>query len=312
MNIDKYKDKQTVAEYTSYLTLEMSASKNTKDAYLEDLSKLLDHATPLGFEPENITKEEIEDFLIDLSELGISARSQARIISGIKSFFKFLVLNDKIDVDPSELIESPQIGKHLPEVLSLQEIDAIEDAIDLSEQLGHRNKAIIEVLYSCGLRVSELLGLKISDIYLDEQFINVIGKGDKQRLVPISPSALKEIKLWLDTRRLIDVKKGNEDYVFLNKRGTKLSRVMVFYIVKELAEKAGVQKNISPHTFRHSFATHLLEGGANLRDIQEMLGHSSILTTEIYTHLDMNLLRDNILLYHPMNNKGKRNENEEQ
>lgn len=305
MNIDKYRDLQEVKDFISFLSLEIGVSNNTRDAYLEDLSKLLDYTTPLGVQPKDVTKEQLEDFLIDLSDIGISPRSRARIISGIKSFYKFLLTSDQIENDPTELLETPQIGKHLPEVLSVEEINAMEVAIDLSEPMGHRNKAMIEVLYSCGLRVSEMLNLKISDIYVDEQYITVIGKGDKQRLVPIAESALKQINLWLEARADIKIKKGNEDYIFLNRYGGRLTRVMAFYVIKDLAQKAEVQKNISPHTLRHSFATHLLEGGANLRDIQEMLGHSSILTTEIYTHLDINLLRDNILLHHPIYSKKK-------
>lgn len=301
MKIDAYSQLPIIKEYNSYLRLERSLSDNTRLAYLEDLAKLLDYIQPLGTDPTAAQRELLEDFLVDLSDLGITPRSRARIISGIKAFYNFLVMTDKREDDPTELLEMPQIGRHLPEVLSIEEIDAMEAAIDLSQPQGHRNKAIMETLYSCGLRVSEMLSLKISDIYFTEQYITVIGKGNKQRLVPISASAIKHINFWLEDRDNLNIKKGCEDYLFLNRRGGQLSRVMVFNIIKDLAERAGVQKNISPHTLRHSFATHLLEGGANLRDIQEMLGHKSILTTEIYTHIDQNMLRQAIERFHPCN-----------
>lgn len=301
MKIDAYSQLPIIKEYNSYLRLERSLSDNTRLAYLEDLAKLLDYIQPLGTDPTAAQRELLEDFLVDLSDLGITPRSRARIISGIKAFYNFLVMTDKREDDPTELLEMPQIGRHLPEVLSIEEIDAMEAAIDLSQPQGHRNMAIMETLYSCGLRVSEMLSLKISDIYFTEQYITVIGKGNKQRLVPISASAIKHINFWLEDRDNLNIKKGCEDYLFLNRRGGQLSRVMVFNIIKDLAERAGVQKNISPHTLRHSFATHLLEGGANLRDIQEMLGHKSILTTEIYTHIDQNMLRQAIERFHPCN-----------
>lgn len=237
-------------------------------------------------------------------DLGLSARSQARIISGVKQFFVFLLIEDIIQDDPSELLEMPKIGRKLPEVLTVEEIDALQNAIDLSKAEGHRNKAILETLYSCGLRVSELVNLKYSDLYLDEGFIRVIGKGNKERLVPVSNSVAKEIQLYeKSTRNHLNIKPGNEHFVFLNRRGAQLTRVMIFTIIKELADIAQIKKNISPHTFRHSFATHLIEGGANLRAIQEMLGHESITTTEIYTHLDQRFLRDAIINFHPRNRK---------
>lgn len=303
MKIDAYITQPLIKEYNTYIRLERSLSDNTRMAYLEDLAKLMDYLQRGNIQVIDVQRHQLEEFLIDLSDVGITPRSRARIISGIKAFFNFLVMTDKRKDDPTELLEMPQIGKHLPEVLSLEEIDAMESSIDLSQPQGHRNKAIMEVLYSCGLRVSELLNLQISNIYFDEQYITVIGKGNKQRLVPISTSAIKHINYWLEDRDKLNIKKGCEDFLFLNRRGGRLSRIMVFNIIKELAEKAGVQKTISPHTLRHSFATHLLEGGANLRDIQEMLGHKSILTTEIYTHIDQNMLRSAIEQFHPFNKK---------
>ena len=292
MKIDAYIKQPIIKEYDTYLRLERSLSDNTRSAYLEDLAKLLGYLEGTNIDIQEVRREQLEDFLIDLSDVGITPRSRARIISGIKSFYQFLLMTDKREDDPTELLEMPQIGKHLPEVLSIEEIDALESKIDLSQPQGHRNKAIIEVLYSCGLRVSEMLNLKISDIFFDEHFITVVGKGNKQRLVPISQSAIKYINFWLEDRDKLNIKKGCEDFVFLNHRGGQLSRIMVFNIIKDLAAKAEINKTISPHTLRHSFATHLLEGGANLRDIQEMLGHKSILTTEIYTHIGQNHLRD--------------------
>ena len=237
-----------------------------------------------------------------ISELGISARSQARIISGIRNFFYFLLMENEIKDDPSELLELPKIGKKLPEVLSLEEINDLMEGIDMSKKESHRNRAILETLYSCGLRVSELVNLKITNLYFDEGFIRVIGKGNKERLVPVSPTVEKEIALYRDhIRRHQDIKTGHEDFVFLNRRGAQLTRVMIFTIIKDLAEAVGIKKNISPHTFRHSFATHMVERGANLRAIQEMLGHESITTTEIYTHLSDDFLKDAIISYHPRN-----------
>lgn len=305
MNADKYLTDKIVSKYRSYLLLERSYSNHTEVSYLDDLSKFLDYLSEANISYLEVTLDILRDFLIELNELGIAPRSIARIISGIRSFYKFLLLEDVLKDDPTELLESPKLARKLPEVLTLPEIDAIIDGIDVSDDLGQRNRAMLETLYSCGLRVSELVNLRISNIYMNEQFLSVIGKGNKQRLVPISPKAIKEIRLWMEYRSNMEIKKGHEDFLFLNRRGAQLTRVMVFYIVKEAAKSAGVNKEISPHTFRHSFATHLLEGGANLRAIQEMLGHESILTTEIYTHVDTQRLREEILICHPRNKRGK-------
>lgn len=289
-----------VRDYEQYLIVERSLSGNTKDAYLEDLAKLLSYFATENIEAENATLTDLECFVTSLVELGISARSQARIISGIKSFYKFLILEDAIPDDPTELLECPSLGRHLPEVLSIEEIDAIEAQIDTSTPTGRRNLAIVEMLYSCGLRVSELSNLKISNLALDQEFISVFGKGDKQRLVPIGEGSIDIVKDWINDRMEMDnVKDSERDYLFLSNRGKHISRITIFVLIKDLAEKAGITKNISPHTFRHSFATHLLEGGADLRSIQEMLGHESILTTEIYTHINVDHLRDQIMQYHP-------------
>lgn len=300
MNIDKFRNLPMVRDYEQYLIVERSLSGNTKDAYLEDLAKLLSYFATENIEAENATLTDLECFVTSLVELGISARSQARIISGIKSFYKFLILEDAIPDDPTELLECPSLGRHLPEVLSIEEIDAIEAQIDTSTPAGRRNLAIIEMLYSCGLRVSELSNLKISNLALDQEFISVFGKGDKQRLVPIGEGSIEIVKDWINDRMEMDnVKDSERDYLFLSNRGKHISRITIFVLIKDLAEKAGITKNISPHTFRHSFATHLLEGGADLRSIQEMLGHESILTTEIYTHINVDHLRDQIMQYHP-------------
>ncbi|MDR1729290.1 MAG: site-specific tyrosine recombinase XerD [Prevotellaceae bacterium] len=301
MNIEPYLKDPVIRSYQIYLKLERSLSGNTVDAYLEDVSKLLGYFGERGIKYPGATLEQLQDFLVELCGLGISSRSQARIVSGVKAFYKFLLLENILKEDPTELLESPKTGQKLPEVLSLDEIEAILSSIDLSTPQGHRNRAMLEVLYSCGLRVSELTNLLISNLYLKDEFLSVIGKGNKQRLVPMSPAAVREIHFWMQDRNRMEIKKGNEDFLFLNRRGTKLSRIMIFNIIKEQAVAAGITKNISPHTFRHSFATHLLEGGANLRAIQEMLGHESILTTEIYTHIDMNLLRSEIIRFHPRN-----------
>ena len=271
-------------KYRQYLKLERSLSGNTIDAYLTDLDKLLAYLTLEGIGITDVTLQDLENFSAGLHDIGIHPRSQARILSGIRSFFRFLTLDDYIRQDPSELLESPQIGKHLPDVLTVEEIDALIGAIDETTPEGQRNRAILETLYSCGLRVSELCNLKLSDLYLDEGFIKVEGKGSKQRLVP-----------------------GYEDFVFISRFGKNISRIMVFHIIKELAERIGLKKTISPHTFRHSFATHLLEGGANLRAIQAMLGHESIGTTEIYTHIDRSMLRQEIIEHHPRNKKKRFN-----
>lgn len=301
MNIDPFLSDRNVAGYRTYLMLERSFSQNTAAAYLDDLSKLLIYLKGVRIDYLAVDLNVLRDFLVGLSDVGICGRSQARIVSGIKSFYHYLVLDGKLEEDPTELLESPKIGLHLPEVLTVEEIDSILNVIDLSSPQGHRNKAMLEVLYSCGLRVSELVNLQISNLYLKEEYISVVGKGDKQRLVPISQRAIKEITYWMQERKNITPKKGEEDILFLNRLGARLTRNMVFLLVKQYAGMAGIRKDISPHTFRHSFATHLLEGGANLRAIQEMLGHKSILTTEIYTHVDVNLLRDQVNRFHPMN-----------
>ncbi|MFT6815902.1 MAG: integrase/recombinase XerD [Sphingobacteriales bacterium] len=287
--------------FTSYLKLEKSLSKSTIEAYFNDVSKLenflnIESSTPI----KSVAQNDIQLFLQSLSSIGISARSQARIISGLKSFFSYLVLEEIISTDPCELIETPKIPQKLPEVLSLEDIDLIIAQIDHSKAFGQRDRAILETLYGCGLRVSELCTLKISDLHLDVEFIKVVGKGSKERLVPIGGTATKHIKLYREKIRVHQkIKRGSEDTLFLNVRGAQLSRISVFNLVKILGAKAGIRKNISPHTFRHSFATHLVEGGADLRAVQEMLGHESITTTEIYTHLDQNYLKSVIREFHP-------------
>ncbi len=288
--------------YKQYLLLERSYTQNTANAYLSDIEKLFAYQQIEGINPLETSLDELENFAAGLADVGIHPRSQARILSGVRSFYHFLLLEGKIRQDPTELLESPKIGLHLPDILSLEEIDALINAIDMSKGEGQRNRAIIETLYSCGLRVSELCNLLISDLYLEQGFIKVTGKGRKQRLVPISERAVSELQAWFADRNQIDIKKGEEDYVFVSlTRGKHLTRVMIFYVIKQLIAITGIKKQVSPHTFRHSFATHLLEGGANLRAIQAMLGHESIATTEIYTHLDKSRLREEILLHHPRN-----------
>jgi integrase/recombinase XerD len=299
----KEKTADLVADYCTYLRLEKSLSGNSVEAYTDDLNKLLKYLQVIGKQPENATLEDLQEMISSLYELGINARSQARIVSGIRSFYRFLCLEKRVEKDPSELLELPKIGLKLPEFLTIEEINEIIGSIDLSLPEGHRNRAILETLYSCGLRVSELINLRFPDLYLNEGFIKVEGKGSKQRLVPISSTAIKEIQLYLPDRNLVPVKKGFEDILFLSRRGTGLSRIMIFHIVKVQTEMAGIRKTVSPHTFRHSFATHLLEGGANLRAIQQMLGHEKIATTEIYTHLDRDFLRSEILEHHPRNKR---------
>lgn len=298
------KNKKTpLAQYNIYLKLEKALQPNSIDAYMSDISKFADF---IGGEGALLqaTTEEMRDFLASLTDVGINARSQARILSALRSFYRFLKLEGYIMNDNTEMLESPKIGMHLPEVLTLNEIDDIINSIDLSKSEGQRNRAIIETLYSCGLRVSELCGLKLSDLYKKEGFISVTGKGDKQRIVPISSRAIAELEAYFEDRNRIVIKRGYEDYIFISERLKKpLSRITVFHIIKELAVAAGIKKSISPHTFRHSFATHMLEGGANLRAIQAMLGHESISTTEIYTHIDRSRLRDEIILHHPRNKK---------
>ena len=294
---------EIVKQYVRYLKLQRNMSGNTLDAYQHDLRKLLDYLEHEGKDVREVQLEDLEHFSAGLHDIGIHARSQCRILSGVRSFFKFLQMDGYRDDDPSELLESPQIGDHLPEVLSPQEIDRLEASIDLSKWEGHRNRAIIEVLFSCGLRVSELVNLKLSNLYLDEEFVRVMGKGSKERLVPISQKAIKELGFWFDDRCHMQIKPGEEDYVFLNRRGAHLTRTMILIMIKRQAVEAGITKTISPHTLRHSFATALLEGGADLRVIQVLLGHESIGTTEIYTHIDTSTLRREILEHHPRNMK---------
>lgn len=298
----KTSNKSLLDRYKQHLLFEKSLSPHTLEAYLSDLGKLLSYFADEEKDPLDATLDDLEHFSATLSDVGISPTSQARILSGIRSFYRFLLTEEYIDADPTELLESPKKGEKLPEVLSVEEVDAIIDAIDLTSSEGQRNRAMLETLYSCGLRVSELCGLRISDLYLKEGFIRVEGKGSKQRLVPISRSAIDEIELYMPQRMQIDMKPGYEDHLFASThRRTNLSRIMVFHIVKELADKAGITKVISPHTFRHTFATHLLENGANLRVIQSMLGHEDIGTTEIYTHIDSRKLKREIIEHHPRN-----------
>lgn len=297
--------KDIVRAYVRYLKLQRNMSGNTLDAYQRDLRKLLDYLEREQLSIADVTLADLEHFSAGLHDIGIHPRSQCRILSGIRSFFRFVQLDGYRDDDPTELLESPQIGDHLPEVLTTQEVDRLEASIDLSKWEGHRNRAIIEVLFSCGLRVSELINLKLSDLYLDEEFVRVIGKGSKERLVPISRNAIQELHYWFDDRNLMTIKPGEEDYVFLNRRGAHLTRTMILIMIKAQAKEAGIQKNISPHTLRHSFATALLEGGADLRFIQALLGHEDIGTTEIYTHIDTSTLRQEILEHHPRNMKRK-------
>lgn len=299
------KSDKILTEYRAYLRLEKSLSPHTVDAYIRDLCKLLEFLDEEGIHYQDAKLEHLETFSASLRDLGICPSSQARILSGIRSFYHFLVLEDYLEADPCELLESPQIGFHLPEVLTLEEIDNLIGSIDLSTREGQRNRAILETLYSCGLRVSELCNLKLSNLYLEEGFIKVEGKGSKQRLVPISPRATHELQLYFIDRHTMEIQRGYEDFVFISRKGKNISRIMVFHIIKVLSEAIGLTKNISPHTLRHSFATHLLEGGANLRAIQCMLGHESIGTTEIYTHIDRNRLRAEIIEHHPRNRRKK-------
>lgn len=306
---NKDNDALIIRRYVQYLKLEKALAANTQEAYMQDLEKLLNFLKAENIDFRKCTYENLQQFSAELHDIGIHARSQARIISGIHSFYRFLVLNNYIETDPSELLETPKIGLHLPEVLTVEEIDRIIETVDMDKAEGQRNRAILETLYSCGLRVSELCNLKMSDLYFTEGFIKVEGKGSKQRIVPISQRAIKEIRYWLIDRQAWRIKPGYEDYVFLARWGKGISRIMIFHLIKELADKAGITKKISPHTFRHSFATHLLEGGANLRAIQAMLGHESITTTEIYTHIDRNRLRQEIIEHHPRNIKFRNEKN---
>ncbi|MBW4763233.1 tyrosine recombinase XerD [Prevotella melaninogenica] len=293
--------KDIVSRYRRYLKLEKGYSVNTLDAYMRDVDKLFRYLAVEHVDVLDVKLEDLEHFAAFISDLGIGPRSLARILSGVRQFYRFLVIDGYLEVDPTELLESPKQPDHLPEVLSTAEVDLLEQAIDLSKWEGHRNRAIIEVLFSCGLRVSELTNLKLSNLYVEEQYIRVMGKGSKERLVPISPRALDELNYWFADRNLMKIKPGEEDYVFLNRRGQHLTRTMILIMIKRYAVEAGIKKTISPHTLRHSFATSLLEGGADLRAIQAMLGHESIGTTEIYTHIDTSTLRQEILEHHPRN-----------
>ncbi|MGP1554107.1 MAG: site-specific tyrosine recombinase XerD [Prevotella intermedia] len=301
METSKETSSNLIRKYQRYLKLEKGYSPNTLDAYIRDVDKLLKFLSDEEKTPQEAKLEDIENFAAAVYDLGIGARSLARILSGVRQFYRFLVLDGYMEADPTELLESPKQPQHLPEVLSTAEVDMLEHAIDLSKWEGHRNRAIIEVLFSCGLRVSELTHLKLSNLYREEQFVRVMGKGSKERLVPISPKALQELDYWFADRNQMKIKEGEEDYVFLNRRGAHLTRTMILIMIKNYARDAGIKKTISPHTLRHSFATALLEGGANLRSIQAMLGHESIGTTEIYTHIDTTTLREEILNHHPRN-----------
>jgi len=287
--------------YLRYLKLERNYSINTIEAYTHDLEYLYAYLCREGLDIEKVRLEHLDSFAATLHDYGIGTKTQARILSGVRSFFKYLLIEGIIDNDPTELLEWPQASVHLPEVLSLEEVDRLEAAIDLSKWEGQRNKAIIETLFSCGLRVSELTALKLSDLYFDDHFIHVLGKGNKERLVPISQKAIDEISLWFLDRNLMKIKPGEQNYVFLNRRGSHLTRTMILIMIKRYAAEAGISKTVSPHTLRHSFATALIKGGADLRVIQEMLGHEDIATTEIYTHLDVSTLRQEILEHHPRN-----------
>lgn len=299
--------KQSMMAFKSYLMLEKSLSAHTVEAYIRDVGKLLEYVLLKKIDrlPEKLEESHLTGFVYYLDQLGLEAKSQARIISGIRTFYRFLLMEDMISEDPSAAMESPKIQRTLPDVLAYEEIQQMMQVIDLSEPQGHRNKAIIETMYACGLRVSELVNLQISNLFFEQGFVKVLGKNNKERLVPVSPKAIQDILFYVEHERkqLTVIHKDDEDIVFLNRRGKRLTRVMIFTIVKELAEKAGIQKSVSPHTFRHSFATHLVEGGADLRAVQEMLGHESITTTEIYTHVDRNYLRETILQFHPMSKR---------
>lgn len=304
METNSKKPSNIIGEYRRYIKLQRNFTANTLDAYMRDIDKLARFLDSAGIAVTDVSLDNLHTFAASLHDIGISPRSQCRILSGMRSFFRFLVTAGYITDDPSELLESPRLGDHLPEVLTTAEVDRLEQAIDLEKWEGQRNKAIIEVLFSCGLRVSELVTLRLSDLYLDEQFIRVHGKGNKERFVPISESAIKHLRYWFIDRNLMNIKPGEEDYVFLNRRGAHLTRTMILIMIKRLGAEAGIDKVISPHTLRHSFATALLEGGADLRAIQAMLGHESIGTTEIYTHIDTHMLREEILKHHPRNING--------
>lgn len=298
-------DKLLIKRFLIYLRLEQSLSDNSVEAYSHDIELLMQYLDSINHSKllKDISQENIESFLAHLFDLGLSSNSQARILSGIKKFYAYLLQEKLVEENPTQLISSPYIGRHIPDILSYEEICSMIDCIDLSQPLGHRNKAIIEIMYACGLRVSEVTSLKISNIYIEDEFIRIFGKGDKERLIPISPSTIKTLYLYIDgERKSQNINSKHTDTLFINRRGSGLSRQMIFLIIKDLAEKAGIKKNIGPHTIRHSFATHLLEGGADLRAVQQMLGHSSISTTEIYTHISDQYLREVITLFHPRYN----------
>lgn len=301
METNKKSSDNVVRKFRRYLKLEKGHSENTVDAYMHDIEKLSSYLKAEKVDVLDVKLDDLEHFAASISEIGIGARSLARILSGVRHFYRFLVLDGYLETDPTELLESPKQPQHLPEVLSTAEVDIILQSIDLSKWEGQRNKAIIEVLFSCGLRVSELTNLKLSNLYLDDLYIRVMGKGSKERLVPISPRAVEELNYWFLDRNQMVIKEGEEDYVFLNRHGAHLTRTMILIMLKRYAKGAGIKKTISPHTLRHSFATALLEGGADLRSIQAMLGHESVVTTEIYTHIDTTTLRQEILNHHPRN-----------
>ena len=306
--LNHYMDKTTqkmVTGYMRYLKLQRSMSANTLDAYRRDLEKLLNFLKGIGKVATEAQLEDLQTFAAGLHDIGIGPRSQCRILSGVRSFYRYLVLDGYMEQDPTELLESPVLGEHLPEYLTPQEVDLLEDSIDLSMPEGHRNRAIIEVLFSCGLRVTELVTLKWSQLFVKEKYLRILGKGSKERLVPISDRALHEIENYMPWRQSLKIKPGEEDYVFLNRRGAHLTRTMILIMLKRQAEEAGIKKTISPHTLRHSFATALLEGGADLRVIQALLGHESIGTTEIYTHISVQTLRREVLEHHPRNIRTK-------
>ena len=290
-----------IKRYKRYLKLERNFSSNTIDAYMYDVEKLLIYCDDKGLDIITMTLDDLQQFAAQLHDIGIGAISQCRVLSGVRSLFRFLQLDAYRDDDPTELLESPKTGEHLPEVLSTEEVDRLEDSIDLTKWEGQRNRAIIEVLFSCGLRVSELVSLTLSNLYLEEQYVRVTGKGSKERLVPISDKAIKELEYWFVDRSHMKIKPGSEDFVFLNRRGGQLTRTMILIIIKRQALEAGIQRTISPHTLRHSFATALLKGGADLRVIQALLGHENIATTEIYTHLDDTTIRKEVMAHHPRN-----------
>lgn len=308
MESSKKTGRNIIKAYQQYLRLQRDYSAHTLNAYMLDLEKLLHYLEGEQIDFRQVTLDHLQNFVASLHDIGIGARSQCRILSGLRSFYNFLVIEGEVTDDPTELLESPKIGEHLPEVLSTEEIDLLESSIDLSKWEGHRNRAIIETLFSCGLRVSELTNLKLSDLYREDKFLRIVGKGKKERLVPISDRALHELNLWFQVRNEMSIKPGEEDYVFLNRRGAHLTRTMILIMIKRQAAEAGIKKNISPHTLRHSFATALLEGGADLRVIQALLGHESIGTTEIYTHIDTSTLRCEILEHHPRNIKNAETE----